>query len=196
VTISFPKVTKRGWTNSKSNMIEMETLSLTDWYWTRLLQSAELSSRHVLVGYSILPSRLHPTLPAIARRQAAVGLTNQPIGSLRDAIQAGDSKRAKVAMKAVRRRDLRPRSVEALARTNAARQEAADAFADEVFPIIRELLKSGARTKTGIAEALNERGVSTPHGGKWYARTVNDVITRVLVVKRISIASLIGRPSK
>src|SRR6476619_1980904 len=101
-------------------------------------------------------------------------------------------KRAKSTMK-VRRSDPRPRSVEALARTNAARQEVADAFADEAFPIIRELLKDGARSKTGIAEALNERGVSTPAGGKWYARTVNDVLTRALGVRRISIASLIGR---
>jgi hypothetical protein len=99
-------------------------------------------------------------------------------------------------MKSVRRRDPRPRSVEALARTNAARQEAADAFADEVFPIIREIVKGGAKTKTGIAEALNERGVPASHGGKWYARTVNDVITRALGVRRISIASLIGRPPK
>ena len=68
-------------------------------------------------------------------------------------------------MKSIRRRDPRLRSVEALARTNAARQEAADAFADEIFPIISELLKGGAKTKTGIAEALNELGISPPHGG-------------------------------
>jgi hypothetical protein len=101
-------------------------------------------------------------------------------------------------MKVARRRDPRPRSAEALAHTNTARQAAADAFADEIFPIIREILKGRgpARTKTGIARELAERGVPTPHGGKWYARTVNDVISRALGVRRVNIVSLIGRPPK
>jgi DNA invertase Pin-like site-specific DNA recombinase len=53
----------------------------------------------------------------------------------------------------------------------------ADQHAANVLPIIREIQRSGASLHQ-IADALNARGISTPRGGRWYAKSVGNVLAR------------------
>ena len=53
----------------------------------------------------------------------------------------------------------------------------ADQRAANVLPIIREIQRSGASLHQ-IADALNARGISTPRGGRWYAKSVSNVLAR------------------
>jgi Recombinase len=41
-----------------------------------------------------------------------------------------------------------------------------------VLPVIREIQRSGASLHE-IADALNARGIGTPRGGRWYAKSVS-----------------------
>jgi len=59
-----------------------------------------------------------------------------------------------------------------------ANREAADAFAANVMPIIRQIEASGVKGHRAIAAALNARGVRTSRGGHWHATTVRNLITR------------------
>ena len=54
----------------------------------------------------------------------------------------------------------------------------ADYSARLVIPIIRELRRTGYTTLQAVAHELNERGIRTPRGGKWYAASVARVINR------------------
>ncbi len=54
----------------------------------------------------------------------------------------------------------------------------AERHAANVLPIIREVQRAGAQTLRDIANALNARGVSTARGGRWYAQTVANVLSR------------------
>jgi len=56
---------------------------------------------------------------------------------------------------------------------------AADAYAANVLPVIRQIQASGASTLRAVAEALNARGIQTARGGQWYAATVRNVLERV-----------------
>ena len=67
---------------------------------------------------------------------------------------------------------------EAQAKGAAAGAEAADAFAANVLPIIREMQRAGITTARKIAEALNARGIRTARGGAWYGSTVRNVLAR------------------
>lgn len=60
----------------------------------------------------------------------------------------------------------------------AAQREAADAFAANVLPIIREVQAAGVTGHREIAMALNARGVRTPRGGEWHRSSVRNVILR------------------
>jgi len=55
---------------------------------------------------------------------------------------------------------------------------AADAFAGNVLPIVRQIQATGATTARAIAAALNERGVRTARGGEWYDSTVRNLLAR------------------
>jgi DNA invertase Pin-like site-specific DNA recombinase len=55
----------------------------------------------------------------------------------------------------------------------------ADQNAANVLPVIREVRKAGARSLHQIADALNSRGISTPRGGRWYAKSVSNLLARV-----------------
>jgi DNA invertase Pin-like site-specific DNA recombinase len=59
-----------------------------------------------------------------------------------------------------------------------ANRAAADAFAANVLPIIRQIEASGVRGHRAIAVALNARGVRTVRGGDWYPTTVRNLIVR------------------
>lgn len=67
---------------------------------------------------------------------------------------------------------------EAQAKGGMAAKVAADAFAVNVLPIIRQVKASGATSYNAIATALNERGVKTARGGTWAAATVRNIMLR------------------
>jgi hypothetical protein len=49
--------------------------------------------------------------------------------------------------------------------------------AANVLPVIREIQRSGASLHQ-IAHALNARGIATARGGRWYAKSVSNVLAR------------------
>lgn len=67
---------------------------------------------------------------------------------------------------------------EAQAKGVAANREAADAFASNVLPIVRQIQATGATTHRAIAQALNDRGVRTARGGNWHDSTVRNLLAR------------------
>jgi DNA invertase Pin-like site-specific DNA recombinase len=54
----------------------------------------------------------------------------------------------------------------------------ADRHAANVLPVIREIQRAGGTSLHQIADALNARGISTPRGGRWYAKSVSNVLAR------------------
>jgi DNA invertase Pin-like site-specific DNA recombinase len=59
-----------------------------------------------------------------------------------------------------------------------ANRAAADAFAANVLPVLRQIEASGIRGSRAIAAALNARGVRTARGGDWHATTVRNLLGR------------------
>ena len=57
-----------------------------------------------------------------------------------------------------------------------ANRAAADAFARNVLPIIRQIQASGVRSYRAIAGALNARGIPTARGGHWHDSTVRNAL--------------------
>jgi DNA invertase Pin-like site-specific DNA recombinase len=96
----------------------------------------------------------------------------------RDAI----SKRTREALAAAKSRGVQlgnPRLAEASAIAIAASKEAADRFAANVAPIIKQIQASGVSSLRGVARTLSARGVKTARGGQWTARMVINVLRRV-----------------
>ena len=58
------------------------------------------------------------------------------------------------------------------------RRAAADAFAANVLPIVRQLQANGLTDLRSLAAALNERGVRTARGGQWHQTTVRNLLAR------------------
>ena len=67
---------------------------------------------------------------------------------------------------------------EAGALGSAANVAAADAFAANVLPVVREIQASGAKTLRAVATALNARGIRNARGGTWHASTVHKLLMR------------------
>ena len=67
---------------------------------------------------------------------------------------------------------------EAQAKGAAATHDAAEAFARNVLPVVRDIQQTGATDLRGIARALNERGVRTPRGGSWHQSSVRNLLLR------------------
>ena len=91
------------------------------------------------------------------------------------------SERTKAALAAAKRRGVKlggPRLAEACKRSLAARSAAADAFAANIRPIIKEIQNSGVNSLRGVAKALNARGVRTARGGEWTGVQVSNVLER------------------
>jgi hypothetical protein len=57
-----------------------------------------------------------------------------------------------------------------------ATRRAAENFARNVLPIIREMQKSGLSSYRAIAGALNARGIPTARGGHWHDSTVRNAL--------------------
>jgi DNA invertase Pin-like site-specific DNA recombinase len=55
---------------------------------------------------------------------------------------------------------------------------AADAFAANVLPIVKQIQAAGAATPRAIAAALNARGIRTARGGAWHDSTVRNLLAR------------------
>lgn len=67
---------------------------------------------------------------------------------------------------------------EASAKGASANRAAADAFAANVLPVVRQIEASGVKGYRALAEALNARGIRTARGGEWHATTVRNLVTR------------------
>lgn len=94
------------------------------------------------------------------------------------------SERTKAALAAAKRRgvklgrdNLTDRARRAGTRESArTRAERAATRAADVIPTINELRATGATSLRALAEALNERGVPAPRGGRWYASSVRNAL--------------------
>jgi DNA invertase Pin-like site-specific DNA recombinase len=71
-----------------------------------------------------------------------------------------------------------PRIAEAREKAMVAVKAIADRNAENVLPIIEAIRKTGATSLHQIADALNARGVSTPRGGRWHAKSVSNLLGR------------------
>ena len=67
---------------------------------------------------------------------------------------------------------------EASAKGAGANRTAADAFASNVLPVVKEIQAAGVTTHRGLAATLNARGVETARGGEWHATTVRNLLLR------------------
>jgi DNA invertase Pin-like site-specific DNA recombinase len=65
---------------------------------------------------------------------------------------------------------------EASAKGATANRAAADGFAANVLPVMRQIQASGATTLRATAGALNARGIRTARGGQWHAMTVQNML--------------------
>jgi DNA invertase Pin-like site-specific DNA recombinase len=63
----------------------------------------------------------------------------------------------------------------------AAVKSSADAHTAQVLPVIESLRAEGLVSLYGIAAELNERGILTARGGKWYPTTVRNLLSRARV---------------
>jgi DNA invertase Pin-like site-specific DNA recombinase len=91
------------------------------------------------------------------------------------------SARTRAALEAARARGVRlgnPRPGEAAERASAAVKAAADQFATNVLPIIRELQASGVKSRAALAAALNARKVPTARGWAWSHVQVGAILAR------------------
>ena len=59
-------------------------------------------------------------------------------------------------------------------------KQAADAFAANILPVIRQLQAGGLTTYQTLADALNNRGIRTARGGQWHPGTVMNILKRDL----------------
>ena len=55
----------------------------------------------------------------------------------------------------------------------------ADEFAASLAPIIHTLRASGVSTLEATTQALNQRGIRTLRGGRWYASSVQNLVARI-----------------
>ena len=70
---------------------------------------------------------------------------------------------------------------EAQAKGVAVNRAAAETFAANVLPVVRQIQAAGATTSRAIAEALNARGIRTARGGAWHSSTVQNLLAREVV---------------
>ena len=91
------------------------------------------------------------------------------------------STRTKAALAAAKARGVAlgsPKLAQARKRAVASVKAIADQRAANVVPVIREIQRTGATSLHQIADALNARGISTPRGGSWHAKSVSNVLAR------------------
>lgn len=99
------------------------------------------------------------------------------------------SRRTREALAAAKRRGIRlgnpngARPLQRAAKGNkaalAAIRSRADAHANRLQPVLREIQSEGTSTLAGIAAALNARDCRTPRGAKWHASSVRNLLGRI-----------------
>ena len=82
------------------------------------------------------------------------------------------SQRTKVALAAAKARGVK------LGRAKENRAEARS-FARSLKPVIKKLASEGITSVRKVSEALNERGIETPRGGRWHPTGVARLLARV-----------------
>lgn len=91
------------------------------------------------------------------------------------------STRTKAALAAAKARGVAlgsPKLAQARKQAIASVKAIADQRAANVLPVIREIQRAGATSLHQIANALNARGITTPRGGAWFAKSVSNVLAR------------------
>lgn len=122
-----------------------------------------------------------------AFRCAAVGGLNSAIAHLILArgTGVGEDERARIAQRtreglaAAKRKGIKlgnPKWRDSIEAARYIRSAKAAKQAKSIRPIIAGLRSSGIDTLTGLANALNERGIKTGQGGRWYPQTVKRVV--------------------
>ena len=95
------------------------------------------------------------------------------------ALISARTKAALAAKKAAGAKLGNPRAAETIDKAHAANRAAANQFAVNVLPIIREIQAAGQITLREIAASLNARGVRTARGGQWGASSVRNLLIRL-----------------
>ena len=91
------------------------------------------------------------------------------------ALAAAKSRGKKLGWSMPSRRHQQRPAAQRGAKTNQAR---AVQFAANVLPVVDSIKRAGIVSRHGIAKALNDRGISTARGGRWYATSVRNVESR------------------
>ena len=95
------------------------------------------------------------------------------------ALIAARTKAALAAKKASGAKLGNPRNLaEAGAKGHQAIRAAADQFAANVLPVVREIDRAGKTTLAEIADELNQRHIRTARGGQWHSSTVSNLLRR------------------
>lgn len=99
------------------------------------------------------------------------------------------SKRTKEALSAAKVRGVRlgnPNGAAAIKRAGkgnsaslAVIRSRADSHARNLQPVLHALAAAGVTSLGNVAEALNERGMLTPRGGRWHKSSVRNLLTRL-----------------
>jgi DNA invertase Pin-like site-specific DNA recombinase len=108
-------------------------------------------------------------------------LTVHILAAVAEHERAAISERTKAALAAAKRRGVKlggPRLDAACKASIKVRSEAADAFAANVRPIIKEIQASGVSSLRGVARALTARGIRSPRGRDWSDVQVAAVLRR------------------
>jgi len=147
--------------------------------------------KHIDGGRCATAGRPAPRLPdSIARRWgltryrkevAKFAYVHPHPGRRRRTRARGNQERTKAALAAAKARGKKldgPRLAAARRASIKARSEAAEAFAANVRPIIKEIQASGVSSLRGVARALTARGVPTARGGSWSDVQVAAVLRR------------------
>jgi len=72
-----------------------------------------------------------------------------------------------------------PRAAEAAVKAHAANRAAADRFAGNILPMVREIQAAGRTSLREIAATLNARGIRSARGGRWGSSSVRNLLLRV-----------------
>ncbi|HEY7242626.1 MAG TPA: recombinase family protein [Xanthobacteraceae bacterium] len=87
----------------------------------------------------------------------------------RDALQAAKARGKKLG---------NPNLAGARERALEGNRAAAERYAVNVLPVIREIQASGVKSLRGVARALAARGIATARGGEWSPVQVSDILRR------------------
>jgi DNA invertase Pin-like site-specific DNA recombinase len=100
------------------------------------------------------------------------------------------SERTKAALAAKRANGVRlgnPRNIAQAGEMGRNVQAAtADKFVCNLMPVVRAIQNTGATTLEAITQALNQRGIRTARGTKWYASSVMNVLERGKTLREAS----------